>query len=90
MCYRLRMSETVGLRELRQRASELVRRVEDGERLTVTVNGRAAAELVPVRDRRWRHYSQVRHVLAGAGAPGLLDDVAEWSDRPADPFARNR
>ena len=39
--------ERVGIRELRQRASEIVRRVsEDGETYEVTDRGRAAALLV--------------------------------------------
>jgi prevent-host-death family protein len=61
--------ETVGLRELRQQASELIRRVEDGEELVVTVSGRPSARLVPVAPRTWRH----------------MDEVAELFDGPADP-----
>jgi prevent-host-death family protein len=38
---------TVGLRELRQDASRLVRRAEAGELIEVTVQGRPAARLVP-------------------------------------------
>ncbi|MGH3544366.1 MAG: type II toxin-antitoxin system Phd/YefM family antitoxin, partial [Mycobacteriales bacterium] len=38
----------VGLRELRQQASELVRRVGDGEEITITVAGRPSARLVAV------------------------------------------
>jgi prevent-host-death family protein len=38
---------TVGLRELRQDASDLVRRVEAGEVIEVTVSGRLAARLIP-------------------------------------------
>ena len=36
MCY-LEVVDAIGLRELRQNASELIRRVEAGESLTVTV-----------------------------------------------------
>jgi len=40
---------TIGLRQLRQDASQVVRRVqEDGESLTVTVQGRPAALLGPI------------------------------------------
>jgi prevent-host-death family protein len=42
----------VGVRELRQRASELLRRVEAGETFEVTDRGRPVALLAPVRDRR--------------------------------------
>ncbi|AYG03253.1 type II toxin-antitoxin system Phd/YefM family antitoxin [Gryllotalpicola protaetiae] len=38
---------SVGVRELRQNASEVLRRVEAGEEIEVTVNGRLAARIVP-------------------------------------------
>lgn len=41
------MSGTVGIAELRQNLSKYLRRVEDGERLTVTDRNRAVAELGP-------------------------------------------
>jgi prevent-host-death family protein len=42
---------TVGVRELRQRASELLRRVEAGETVEVTDRGRPVAILAPVPGR---------------------------------------
>jgi len=39
---------TVGVRELRQRASELLRRVEAGETIEVTDRGRPVAILAPL------------------------------------------
>jgi len=39
---------SVGVRELRQRASELLRRVEAGETIEVTERGRPVALLTPV------------------------------------------
>jgi prevent-host-death family protein len=42
---------TVGVRELRQRASELLRRVEAGETIEVTDRGRPVAMLAPLPDR---------------------------------------
>jgi prevent-host-death family protein len=42
---------TVGVRELRQRASELLRRVEAGETIQVTDRGRPIAVLAPLPDR---------------------------------------
>jgi len=41
----------VGLREMRQNASDLVRRAEAGEKVTITVAGRPAAVLGPVTPR---------------------------------------
>lgn len=43
---------TIPLRELRNNASGVLRRVEAGERLTVTVAGRPVADLVPHEQRR--------------------------------------
>jgi prevent-host-death family protein len=68
MCYVIRMHE-VGLREMRQNASELVRRAQAGERVTITVAGRAAAVLGPVSPRTWRRW----------------DDLADVFDHPTDP-----
>jgi prevent-host-death family protein len=42
---------TVGVRELRQRASELLRRVEAGETIEVTDRGRPVAMLAPLPGR---------------------------------------
>jgi prevent-host-death family protein len=54
MCYVRRMSATVASRELRNATRELLARVEAGEEITITVRGRPAALLVPVREApRW-------------------------------------
>ena len=86
-CYFRGVTEIIGLRELRQHASDVVRRVEDGESVTVTVNGRPAAQLVPIAGRRWRSWDQVANLLGGPGAPDLAEDLAQWDDQPRDPFA---
>ena len=78
----------VGLREFRQNASEVIRRVEAGEHVTVTVSGRAAAQLVPTDARRWQRYDQVADVLAGPGAPGIAEDRAVLDHDVVDPFER--
>jgi prevent-host-death family protein len=41
---------TAGIRELRQRASELLRRVEAGETIEITDRGRPVAVLAPLPD----------------------------------------
>jgi prevent-host-death family protein len=68
LCYIGGMNE-VGLREMRQHASELVRRAEAGEQMMITVAGRPAAMLGPVSSRAWRQW----------------DDVAAVFDSPTDP-----
>ncbi len=52
MCYDQAMGSSISVRDLRNTVSEVLRRVEAGERLTVTVDRRPVAEIVPLR-RRW-------------------------------------
>jgi len=52
MCYSVAVSGSVSVRELRNTVSEVLRRVERGERVTVTVDRRPVAELIPLRRRR--------------------------------------
>ena len=61
-----RLMETVGLRELKQDALGLLRRVERGEEIVVTVSGRPSARLVPARQSRWRLWEDVVDLFAGA------------------------
>jgi prevent-host-death family protein len=64
LCYNLRVT-TVGLRELRQNASELVRRAEAGEEITVTVSGRPSVRIVGITPDTWRAYSDVVELFSG-------------------------
>lgn len=57
---------TVGLRELRQQASDLLRRVEAGEEVTITVAGRPSARLVPTTSTRtWRTWDDIDELFTG-------------------------
>ena len=71
------MTSSVGVRELRQRASELLRRVEQGETIEVTDRGRPVAVLSPIPDRgsldQLRTTGQLDPALADlAGLPDPL------------------
>ncbi len=79
--------EQIGLRELRQSASEYVRRAEGGESFTVTVSGRPAARLVPAGGRRWRRFEEVSALLTGPGTPGLAVDLDAVDHSVRDPFS---
>jgi len=81
---------TVGLRELRQGASELVRRAQDGEEIEVTVSGRPAALLVPVAPHRWRRWEDVAHVVAGRPDPDWERDRDLVDQSVADPWEPTR
>lgn len=65
---------TVGLRELRQQASDLVRRVEAGEEVTITVAGRETARLVRAGSRQWRSWADIEDLFAGAADADWVRD----------------
>jgi prevent-host-death family protein len=78
---------TVGLRELRQQASELLRRVEAGEEVTVTVAGRPTARLVPAASRNWRRWDEVAELFDGPPDPAWEDDRDRIDQELRDPWA---
>ncbi|MFZ0159247.1 MAG: type II toxin-antitoxin system prevent-host-death family antitoxin [Kineosporiaceae bacterium] len=79
------MSE-VGLREMRQNASDLVRRAEAGEHVTITVAGRPAAVLGPVTPRAWRHWEDLADVFREPVDDQWDADHDRVDDAPADPW----
>ena len=50
------MSANVDLKELRHNTSELVRRAQTGEEITITVSGRPSARLMPTELNYWRRW----------------------------------
>ena len=79
-CYGRRMAQ-VASRELRNQTRSLLDRVEAGERLTITVDGRPVAVLQPVGRRpRWisrkEFASRILTSRADAGLTGDLDELA--------------
>ncbi|MHB1787308.1 MAG: type II toxin-antitoxin system Phd/YefM family antitoxin [Acidimicrobiales bacterium] len=66
---------TVGLRELRQDASDLVRQVERGEEIEITVSGRPAARMVPATPKRWHRWDDVADLFVGRPDPDWLRDA---------------
>lgn len=70
---------------LRSQTREVLHRVEVGERLTVTVNGRRVAQLVPLSRRpRFLPWQQV---LAHQADPGLADDLRDMLHDTTDDVA---
>lgn len=78
----------VGLREIRQHASEFVRRAEAGERMTITVSGRPAALLGPVETRRWVSWEEVAAIFSGPTDPEWSADRDRLDQTIADPWGR--
>ena len=66
---------SVGVRELRQRASELLRRVEHGETIEITDRGRRVAVLSPAPEGN--PLDRLRALGEIEPAQGNLDDLPE-------------
>jgi prevent-host-death family protein len=67
----------VSSRDLRNRMAEVLRRVEAGERVRISVNRRPVAELVPLDRPRWASGAAIERLRLEAPADaGLLDDLA--------------
>jgi prevent-host-death family protein len=77
MCYGRPVSGDVSVRELRNHTAEVLRRVEAGERLRVTVDRRPVAELAPLPARgEWVPRRRVVGALVQTDA-SLRQDLAE-------------
>ena len=69
----------VASRDLRNDTAGVLKRVQDGEDVVITLNGRPVARLVPVQParRRWLPKAELVRRLAEAQAdPGLRADLA--------------
>lgn len=66
---------SVGVRELRQRASELLRRVEAGETIEVTDRGRPVAVLAPLPD-----HSPIAQLTATGDLVPATNELADLPD----------
>lgn len=67
----------VSARDLRNHTAEVLRRVEAGERLRVSVNRRPVAELIPLTRSLWSTGPAMERVLREAASDaGLLSDLA--------------
>jgi prevent-host-death family protein len=85
---------TVGVRELRQRASDLLRRVEHGETIEITDRGRPVALLTPVPEvsglQRMRAAGDIDPATEDpANLPALID-LPSGAESPSTVLARLR
>ena len=67
----------VGVRDLRNNTAQVIAAVEGGERVTLTVNGRAVADIVPHGGRTpWLSGEHLRRLLIERAAdPALTRDL---------------
>jgi prevent-host-death family protein len=79
----------VASRQLRNDTRGLLRRVEAGEDLVITVDGRPVAMLQPLSSRkRWMSRSELVHRLQRSQAdPGLTDDLRDLAPDSTDDLA---
>lgn len=80
------MSE-VASRDLRNDTAGVLKRVQAGEDVVITVSGKPVARLVPVQPtrRRWIPRAELARRLAqGQADPGLRDDLARIAGDTTD------
>jgi prevent-host-death family protein len=72
--------QEIGAFEAKTKLSEILRKVDQGECFTITVRGRAVADVVPTRARNQRAIDEAVEGLLNfpkiEGVPG--DTVLEW------------
>jgi prevent-host-death family protein len=84
------MATEVPQRELRNNTADLLRRVEAGEQLRITVHGHPVAELVPIdRAQRFVPFDELVQGLRGTmrADDRLERELRELDAPPRDPFA---
>lgn len=83
------MATSIPQRQLRNNTADLLRRVEAGERLRITVHGHPVAELVPVeRAESFVPFDELMRELRGLMRPDdrLDEELRSLDDEPRDPF----
>jgi len=76
----------VSSRDLRNHTADVLRRVEAGERVRISVNRRPVAELVPLARPSWTSGASMERVLQAASADAaLMDDLAAIRGQVVEP-----
>jgi prevent-host-death family protein len=76
----------VSSRDLRNNTADVLRRVEAGERVRISVNRRPVAELVPLGRPTWTSGPAIERILRESPADaGLLGDLAAVRDELIEP-----
>ena len=85
MCYTAGVAD-VAARALRNELRSVLQRVEDGEQVTITVDGRPVAVLQPLNSRpRWMSRSEfVAQVLSRQADPDLTQELEQLAPDTTD------
>ena len=76
----------VSSRDLRNHTADVLRRVEAGERLRISVNRRPVAELIPLDRPVWTSGAAIERIVREASADAaLLDDLAGIRGQVVEP-----
>jgi prevent-host-death family protein len=73
---------TVSIKDAKNRLTELARRVEKGETIVVTRNGKPAFDLVPHRRKTGLRFDAVDEFKKRHGLKSLVTFIAEDFDAP--------
>ena len=82
------MGETIGIRELRQNASEIVRNLERGDSYTLTVQGREVGELRLDKRSHWVGWEQTKRIFDTPADPSWVGDLQLIDGELEDPWER--
>lgn len=91
-CYDRSTIVEVATRELRNKTADLLRRVEAGESMVITVRGKPVADLVPHQSDapRWMPVDELVELLKTHSAdPGLRDDLKRIAGETTDEDSLN-
>ncbi len=78
---------TIGLRELRQSASDYVKRAESGEEIVVTVSGRPSVRITAVAPKAWRRYEDIESLFTGRPDAAWESDREQIDQGVTDPWS---
>jgi len=85
LCYNRSISN-VSSRDLCNHTADVLRRVEAGERVRISVNRRPVAELVPLERPRWTSGAAMERILRDSRADeALLYDLAAIRGQVIEP-----
>jgi len=81
------MSTIIAQKELRNNVGAVLRRVEGGETMTVTVAGRPVAQLGPASREAWVSGRSLRDIWTGPAPHNMEEDIVMLGADLTDPFA---